>query len=209
MLQASPQHYEYVMKLRIPALFSILPSFLRRMICHFSCLSFLAPKWERRFLILLGGYVYKFQKDNDPTADPKGSPLAISTVDINLLDIASLTSRNAQAAVAVCASPPPGCQGAFVLSTLRKKQYYATVSAEDAETWVTSLRQARDEAIKRQMGHAPHHSYPPKWTYFDRLGKSLVNRKDRIRQRLEDNCVRELEMSNLTEGGPAPRGYYG
>jgi hypothetical protein len=203
MLKASPQHYEYVIKLRIPAFFSILPAFLQRMICHFSCLSFLAPRWDSRFLILLGGFVYKFQKENDPTADPKGSPLAISTVDINLLDTTATTA-------VVFASPlPDGYQGAFCLSTLRKKQYYATVSVEDAHTWVTSLRQARDESIKRHMKHAPIDSYPPAWTQFDRLGHNLAQRKDRIRQRLQDSSVRELEMSNLTEGGPAPRGYYG
>lgn len=210
MLQASPQHYEYVMKLRIPAFFSVLPRFLQNIICRFSFLSFLAPTWERRFLILLGGYLYKFQTDTNPSAEPKGTPLAIDAVDINLLDSEAkgdMTIDDASLAFALL--PPPACLGLFVVSTLRKRHYYATGTADDASTWVHSLRQARDEAIKRKMGHAAVDSYPTKWTHYDRLGKGVADRKDRIRRRMEESNIRELEMSNLSEGGAAPRGYYG
>ena len=210
MLQASPQHYEFVMKLRISAFFSILPGFLQSLICRFSFLSFLAPSWERRFLILLGGYLYKFTNDADPTKEPKGSPLDISCVDINLLDADRVVPGHEDAALALSLLPPPGgCQGVFVVSTLRKKHYYATTTVQDAETWINSLRQAREEAIKRSMGHAAAESYPSQWTYYDRLGKSLADRKDRIRRRMQESRLQEIEMSNLTEGGAAPRGYYG
>ena len=208
MLQASPQHHEYVMKLKVPVFFSFLPRFLQRIICQVSFLSFLAPRWERRFLILLGGYLYKFTNDMDPTKEPKGSPLPISSVDINLLDSNDATQQ-LDAAVALELLPPPACQGLFLVSTLRKKHYYATTTAEDAETWVNSLRQAREEAIKRSMGHAPAGSYPTKWTHYDRLGKSLVDRKDRIQRRMQESNVRELEMSSMTDGATAPRGYFG
>lgn len=208
MLEASPQHYEYVMKLRIPALFSILPRFLQKIVCRFSCLRFLAPSWERRFLILLGGFLYRFTDDKDPTKEPKGTPMAIESVDINLLQNAE-AFREEDAALAFDLLPPPGCKAAFCLSTLRKRHYYATVTVEDAETWVNALRQARDEAIKRKMGHAPGESYPPQWTHYDHLGKSWSDRKDRIRQRLQESSVRELELSNITDGAAAPRGYYG
>ena len=196
------------MKLRVPVFFSILPTFLQRIICRFSFLSFLAPSWERRFLILLGGYVYKFTNDNDPTKEPKGTPLDISIVEINLLDGENMSQAH-DAALAFSLLPPPGCQAGFMLSTLRKKHYYATATMQDAETWINALRQARDEAIKRNMGHAQKHSYPPQWTEYDRMGKSLADRKDRIRRRMQESNIRELEMSNLSEGGAAPRGYYG
>lgn len=202
MLQASPQHHEYVMKLRIPAFFTILPRFVQKLVCQFKLLSFLAPRWERRFLILLGGYLYKFTNDTDPTKEPKGSPVSMSSVDINVLDPAT------DAALAVL-PPPPACEGVFLVSTLGKKRYYATPTAQDAETWVNSLRQAREEAVKRSMGHAPADSYPTKWTHYDHLGKRLADRKDRIRRRLQESNVRELEMSSMTEGAAAPRGYYG
>eukprot|EP00977_Amphora_coffeiformis_P007345 scaffold1588_cov222-Amphora_coffeaeformis.AAC.17 len=211
MLQASPQHHEYVMKLRIPVLFSILPRFLQKIICQFSCLSCLAPRWERRFLILLGGYLYKFTNDTDPTKEPKGSPLPIRSVDINLLDPdAQQQHLDDGAGVAWEMVPPPfACRGLFLVSTLRKKHYYATPTVEDAATWVNSLRQGRDEAVKRSMGHAPVDSYPTKWTQYDRWGQSLVDRKDRIRQRMQESNIRELELSSMTEGATAPRGYFG
>ena len=214
MLQASPQHYEFVMKLRIPAFFSILPRFLQKIICRVSFLSFLAPSWERRFLILLGGYLYKFTNDADPTKEPKGTPLDISCVDINMLSQndgqEAVLAGHEDAALVLSLMPPPGnCQGAFVASTLRKKHYYATATVQDAETWVNSLRQAREEAIKRSMGHAAADSYPAKWTVYDRLGKSLADRKDRIRRRMQESRLQEMEMSNLTDGASAPRGYYG
>ena len=197
------------MKLRIPLLFSILPTFLQRIICRFSCLSFLAPRWERRFLILLGGYLYKFTNDADPAKEPKGSPLPMRSVDINLLDTAAQQLDYDGASVAWEMVPPPACRGLFLVSTLRKKHYYATLTMEDAETWVNSLRQARDEAIKRSMGHAPADSYPAQWTQYDRRGQSLVDRKGRIRQRMQESNIRELELSSMTEGATAPRGYFG
>jgi hypothetical protein len=58
------------------------------------------------------------------------------------------------------------------------------------------------------MGHAARDSYPQQWTYFDSLGASLVERKDRIRHRMEQSNLRELEMMSLTDAGNAPRGYY-
>lgn len=199
------------MKLRIPAFFSILPRFLQKIICQYSCLSFLAPSWERRFLILCGGYLYKFRNDTDPHAEPKGTPLPIDTVDINLLDDPKNKGlyQDMDASLAFAMLPPPACSGAFMVSTLRKKHYYATSTADDASIWVNSLRQARDEAIKRKMGHAPSASYPTAWTHYDRLGKSLADRKDRIRRRLEESSTREMEMSNLSDGGTVPRGYFG
>lgn len=207
MMQASPQHYDYVMKLRVPLFFSILPRFLQKIICRFSILSFLAPSWERRFVILLGSYLYKFRNDSDPRAEPKGTPLEIDSLDINLLDVDHI--REEEAAVAFSLLPPPGCSGGFMVSNLRKKHFFACATSQDAATWVNSLRQARDEAVKRRMGHAPMDSYPVEWTRYDRLGKILVDRKERIRRRMEESNLRELEMSNISEGANAPRAYFG
>ena len=59
------------------------------------------------------------------------------------------------------------------------------------------------------MGHAHQDSYPRSWAYFDTLGEGLRKQKDRIRRRMEEKSIGELEMSQLSEGGPVPRGYYG
>ena len=213
MLRASPQHHEYVMKLRVPVMFSVLPRFVQRWICQYSVLSCLAPRWERRFLILLGGYLYKFTNDTDPTKEPKGSPVPIQSVDINLLDTGTNTSMimtdDGAAMVAWEMIRPPSCRGLFMISTLRKRYYYATPTVEDAETWVNGLRQGREEAWKRNMGHAPTDSYPTEWVRYDRWGEQLLHRRDRIRRRMQESNIRELELSSLSEGATAPRGYFG
>ena len=75
--------------------------------------------------------------------------------------------------------------------------------------WVNSLRQARQEAVTRSMGHAPADSYRKAWSYFDGLGKNLVKSKERIRRKMEEQGMREMEMSSLSPGGGLPRGIYG
>jgi hypothetical protein len=104
---------------------------------------------------------------------------------------------------------PPGFGAMFSISTLRRKQYYAVTDAEEALLWVRSVQEAKQESIKRNMGHAANVPYPASWSYFDSLGKSLVSSKARIRQRLEESGLREMEMSNFAEVGPMPRAYHG
>jgi len=205
MLQASPQEHGYMMKLHIPQFYSILPRFFQKLICRIWFLSFLAPNWERRYLILLGSFLYKFIDDTNPSRPPKGSPIPVDSIDVNFLEGTALDSDNVAGGVEL----PPDCSSVFVVSNLRKKQYFAAQNREQAMTWVNSLREARQEAITRSMGHAPDDSYPNSWGYFDNRGRSLMQRKERIRTKLEQSSLREMEMSNLAEGGPTPRGYYG
>jgi hypothetical protein len=75
--------------------------------------------------------------------------------------------------------------------------------------WVRSLQEARQETITRNMGHASTMPYPRSWQYFDSLGKGLAKSKERIKQRLEDSRMREMEMTNFAEAGPLPSGYHG
>ena len=74
--------------------------------------------------------------------------------------------------------------------------------------WVRSLHEARQEAITRNMGHATTVPFPSSWKYFDSLGKSLVKSKTRLRNRTEELRLKEMEMSEFSEG-PLPRGYHG
>jgi hypothetical protein len=75
------------------------------------------------------------------------------------------------------------------------------------------LRQARQEAITRSMGHADHQPYP--YQYYDGLAQSLVRSKDRIRRKMHESSMREMEMTRVGAGGvaggagPMPRGFFG
>jgi hypothetical protein len=197
MMDASPQQHGVVLKLHAPILFSILPDFLKKLILSFSFLSFLAPAWKQRYLILCGSYLYKFNNQSSPV--PKGSPFQLKSLDVDI------TTRQEFPELAQL---PPGYSSVFCISTLRRKHYYAVADNDEALTWVRSLQEARQEAITRNMGHANHVPYPKSWDYFDSLAKNLIKSKERIKEKMEGSRMKELEMTNFTEGSPMGRGYH-
>jgi len=202
MLKASPQHTGTVLKLRVSPIYTMLPHIVQKWILTLWCFKCLRPHWQSRHLVLLGSYLYKFANNNESSTEPKGAPLHIEGVDAHVID------SDFDLGIAVHALPP-GYTTVIAVSTLRKKQYYACPSREDAIAWINSLREARHEAVTRYMGHAATDSYPSQWAYYDTLGRRLAQSKDRIRRRMEERARGEVEMGSLTDGGPAPRGYYG
>ena len=192
MLRGSPQHHGAVRKLHIPLLYSFLPRFIQRLILRF--LPFLAPSWRAWYLILLGAYLYKFEAAN--SNEPKGSPLGVESIDKLYL----VSNEELDRSLTMTGTGSIFC----VTTVLGKKHYYQ--AEEDAELWIRSLGQARQEAIRRRLGHAPEGSYPPAWAAYDRLGESCRQRKERVKRRVE-----ELEMRSLVadDGGVMPRGYFG
>lgn len=201
---ASPQQTGTVQKLHVSSFYSILPSFLQMLIAKVWFLTFLRPYWEERQLVLLGSYLYKFVGGKQ---QPKGTPVPVDSMDVFL--VINNNNNKDDNIARMSNNLPAGYTTMFCVSTLRKKYYYACTSREQALTWVNSLHEARQEAVRRSMGHAVKDSYPKSWLYFDSLGNSLVQQKYRIENRLQESSLRELEMSNLTEGGPVPRGYFG
>jgi hypothetical protein len=206
LLKASPQHEGYVMKLHVSPFYSLFPQCLQRLIARISLFSFLAPSWERRYLILVGSFLYKFV-DNSSNKGPKGSPFSLESIEVRLCtDSTSVDDIG----LALDDLPPAWTNGVFTVSTLRKKHYYAAATREQAQMWISALRDARHEAIKRSLGHAPADSYPKSWEYYDSLGKGERDRKDRIHAKMEEQSLREMEMVTLGgAGGPIPQGYYG
>lgn len=200
MIDSSPQHHSVVLKLHVPLLYSILPEILQNIILSISFLSFLAPTWKQRYLILCGSFLYKFK---DQTSEvPKGSPFSLETVQVNAVP-------NQGASLLELGRLPPGFLSVFSVSTLRRQHYYAVADSEESRVWMNSINEARQELITRNMGHARGVPYPSSWSYFDNLGKGLVKSKERVRQKMEDYSMREMEMSSFAEGGPMSRGYHG
>jgi hypothetical protein len=198
MIDTSPQQHGVVLKLHVPILYSILPGFIQGIILSWSFLSFLAPSWQQRYLILCGSFLYKFK---DQTSNvPKGSPFEVETSNVEMLTNEIFPELG---------SLPPGFTTVFSVSTLRRQHHYVVADNEEAMLWVRSLQEARQEIITRNMGHASHVPYPKSWSYFDSLGKSLVRSKERIKDRLERSSLREMEMTNFAEAGPLPSGYHG
>ena len=205
LIDSSPQHHGVVLKLHIPILYSILPEFIQRFILSWSLLSsWIGPSWKQRYLILCGSYLYKF-KDRSSTT-PKGCPYEI---DHTKADIIRHHSVSNDMLLPEIGNLPPGYDAIFSVSTLRREQHYAVADNEEALLWVRSIQEAKQESIKRNMGHANNVPYPQSWKYFDTLGNSLVKQKTRIRQKLEESNLREMEMTDFAEVGPMPRVYHG
>jgi hypothetical protein len=66
---------------------------------------------------------------------------------------------------------------------------------EDALVWVNALQEAKHECTRRSMGHANRDSYPNQWRYYDSLGKSRLQHKERVRSKVEETS--EMEMNRL------------
>lgn len=203
MIAASPSHQGKVHKLQIPLLFSVLPAFLQRIICSYSILSFLAPKWKERYLIQIGNYVYRFSSPNSST--PKGSPVALEMIT----DVQLFTSQSSSHDGVEFVSTPPSVGAIFCISTYGKRQYYGVSTRDEAFTWINSLQEGKQEATRRSMGHADSMPYSKQWQYFDNLGANFVKSKDRIKNKIVETETREMEMTTFGERGAIPRGYYG
>lgn len=193
LVDSSPQHHGVALKLHIPFFYNLLPVCIQRIMLLIG----INPTWRQRYLILCGSFLYKFKDQTSKT--PKGSPFEVQTVTVKIA-----TAEETRE----IASLPPGFSTIFTLSTLSRKHYYAVRDREEAMLWIRSLAEAKQELITRKMGHSKV-PYPKSWTYFDSLGGSLVKSKERIKKRMEHSRLQEMEMSNFTDGGPLPRGYYG
>lgn len=202
MLEASPSQHGTVLKLHVPLIFGILPTSWKTLVLSWNCLRWFMPQWHQRYLIMIGSFLYKF-KHKSSTA-PKGNPFSLDSIDSQLLAV------DDEMAPAFC-HLPPGYDTIFTVSNyFGKKHYYAVTSREEGLSWVNSLRQNRQEAITRSMGHAGNMPYPKSWAYFDSLGQSLQKSKERIKQKVEQHNMREMELSGIGGGGVASSGgFYG
>lgn len=220
LLNSSPIHDGTVLKLHVPLMYHILPSFIKRFVPTISDSSssskrnfcrFMSPKWKERELILLGSYIYRF--NNHQSTSPKGSPIELNGLNAFIVD----SNGDVKGAgftddmfmddggigldyVLMKSSLPPGVDTVFCLASFGKQKFYATKSREDAVAWVNSINQARQEAITRRMGHSKT-PVPSNWKTFDTLAKDLVTRKERIKTRMNDTSRREMEMTAMNITG--------
>jgi hypothetical protein len=100
---------------------------------------------------------------------------------------------------------PNGCEAIIELTSVGKTQYFALSDKEEAQTWVNTLKQMRQDNITRHMGHSKV-PYPREWVALDSAAKRLRDRKGRIKEKLESIERKEMEMQSLGGGN---LGYYG
>ena len=246
LLKGHPQHSGSVYKLHVPFLFLFLPRFLQQWLIqklnnidkienknttlwlYYFLASWLLPKWESRFIILVGRYLYKFVSSINPKAPPKGRPIAVISANIFLLsknDMECIQTHNNMMTAALLLGPPqpqPLLQESlssyhiFAVSSSsssvyhsnnhQKTQYFCVPGPiEEAQAWVNALHQAQEDGIRRELGHVPKDSYPSAWKHFDTLGDGLVQTQDRLERHMAATkhsqtamLFPELELSPTT-----------
>ncbi|KAL3816532.1 hypothetical protein ACHAXA_011831 [Cyclostephanos tholiformis] len=221
LLSASPVHSSSVWKLHVPAFYALLPSHVRWMLSCRCCPSGWGPRWKRRRLIALGGYLYRFEDYDEDDGrggggdPPKGAPVPVTTVDARVVvldrenddDDDDDDDDDVWGSGDLAKILPGGCRAIFEVSSSGKTHRFAVETMEEATIWVTSLRQMRQDAITRGMGHSAGVPYPPRWESFDMSARRLVDKKTRIKRRLEAMDKREIEMQ-IVGGGGMSTGYY-
>lgn len=199
LLAASPIHSAPAMKIHVPAMYTFLPATAQWFLSR-CCPRSWSPQWKRRYLIALGEYLYRF-KDEDGSS-PKGAPIPAATTDARIITSNDVEDGEFSPVLDVL---PDGCNAVFEVSSIGKTQYFAVESREEAMLWVNSLRQMRQDAITRNMGHSKDIPYPKEWKSFDASAKRLKDQKARIKSKLEAMDRKEQEMRSLG-GGSAPMG---
>lgn len=88
------------------------------------------PSYKIRFVVVAGGFIYKFKSEN--AEKPKGIPIPLDCSDIH-----------------VCSND----DASFEVYTLRKRYLFRGHSAEDCNEWVSSIKVRKVATIKEQLGH--------------------------------------------------------
>ncbi len=201
LLAASPIHSGLAMKLHVPVFYSFLPSPIQWLLSNRWCPTSWSPQWKRRYLIALGGYLYRYKDENGST--PKGAPVTIDITEARIISRGDTSSNEFNCLLDLL---PDGCDTVFEVSSLAKTQYFAVESREEALAWVNSIRQMRQDSITRNMGHSKDVPYPKQWESFDASARRLQEQKERIKNRMSALDKKEQEMQTL--GGSANMGYF-
>lgn len=86
--------------------------------------------WQPRFLILAGGYLFRFKCTSSQSTKGSPIPLASSTVEVSRDDVT-----------------------AFEMKSLRKTYSFKCVDARTCLSWVRAIRLRKSEAVREDMGH--------------------------------------------------------
>lgn len=117
------------------------------------CLGFCKPRWQPRFFVIVGRFLYRFASPDSNEA--KGSPLALEGMDVRALEDEAMPY-------------------AFLISTLSKTVVVAAESADARVVWMHELRKAKQRAIKEGLGHAVEKK---EHVALNKIGSRLMQRK--------------------------------
>ena len=232
LLQSNPTQSGQIYKLDIPFLYSISPTWLQKAYHYIPCLNrSLVPHWKKRYMIQIGKYLYRYQinerngnwnrnTNTDGNGNTngngdvhgkkmklKGTPLPLQTIQTQRIQQTTrgVLSNHQDEIISFTSSIPSTCHGFFSIISEGSTRYYAVSTPEEANVWINSIRQGRQGCIEQTMGH-DRRPYPESWRYIDSVGEERCNRNRRIKDRLEQNGSRELEMMEFMAGSAGSGG---
>ena len=149
----------------------------------------------------------------------KGCPIDLRSMTVSSLRLANngstvISSSGASKNKIVLEDIPSfhNCNGYFTITAHGKSKHYATETQLEAQTWLNTLHQARQECITTFMGHS-RKPMSRQVEYANRMGKSIVERKERITNLIRKKELDEIELMCLNGSGGStsalPRGYFG
>lgn len=133
------------------------------------------PTWKRRFFILKGVYVFKFE--SPVGTGPKGAPIPVLGLTATIGPIDPKPSEH---------------NHTMMLSTLRKEYVVGAGSNEELVAWIDAFARAKSISIKQQLGHAPLSASDE---YANRSGALLTQK--RLDQETEAMERRPAESTNF------------
>lgn len=99
---------------------------------YFPFLSCLYPLWKRRYFILIGNYLFKYESQDGEK--PKGVPIPLDASTVKILD---------------------DDRTSFEISLIRKTYIIKCSNVDECRSWVVALRDRKAQAIREKLGHAP------------------------------------------------------
>lgn len=236
LLKSNPIHHSKIYKLKIPFIYTILPTPLLTILqfCIYPLLLLcnikLKPYWVQRYFILIGNYIYKFQPNSIGSMGKndmkmKGCPIPLQSITVSSLQRTAygiITPNpninqntyihDSSDMMDVTIPIQMNCNGYLTINSNSKTSYYATTTQLDAQTWINVLRDARQECITYNMGHSKR-PIGKEVEYVNMMGKRIVDQKQRISDLIRRRELEEVEMICLDGGGVGsgglPRGYFG
>lgn len=234
LLRSNPIHHSKIYKLKIPLVYTIVPTVVLNVIhiCLFPILKLcniqIKPFWVERYFIVIGNYLYKFQPNGKGSMGKNDMKLKGSPIDLQTMTVTSQYLSNN--GTTIVSSPTnnnhshsdriemydvpsiPNCHGYFTITTKGMTNHYACETQLEARTWINTLHQARQECITTSMGHSKK-PLTKQVEYANMMGKSIVDRKERISSLIRNKEMDEVELMCLNGGGTGtgslPRGYFG
>ena len=214
LFKSNPTHHGQVMKLNVPMIYSLSPTWFQRILR--TCPSYFRPSWKKRYMIQIGKYMYRYKisgaASDQSNMELKGTPVSLDTAQSKPLHLTTygLQVANDQEVIAFAADLPSICSGYFSITSAGETRHYAVATKEEATTWINSIRQGRQANIELTMGHDKR-PYPESWRYIDAMGDERVKRHGRVKNLMVGTERREMEMMEFMDGGmnSGNRGHFG